>query len=221
MYRNEEYPFMIADVDRLIVGLDCGLECKTASAYNAEKWMDGKIPVHYLLQCYHYMAVTGKRNWYIAVLILGVGFQYAKIEWDDEVINNLIRIEKDFWVNNVLAEKMPDPDGSKVADGVIAEYFKKSIAQSILLHGFDEKLMRRQELLEVIERMETEKRQIEQELKLYMGEAEIAENEKYRVSWKTVETSKIDTKRLKEERPEIYLQYSKPSEYRRFTVKAA
>lgn len=40
---------MIADVDRLIVGEDAGLECKTASAYNADKWADGNIP----LPCQH------------------------------------------------------------------------------------------------------------------------------------------------------------------------
>ena len=60
MYRSKEHPFMIADVDRLVVGEDAGLECKTASAYNADKWADGNIPLHYVMQCYHYMAVTGK-----------------------------------------------------------------------------------------------------------------------------------------------------------------
>lgn len=65
MYRSMEHPFMIADVDRLVVGEDAGLECKTASAYNADKWKDGEIPLHYIMQCYHYMAVTGKRTWYI------------------------------------------------------------------------------------------------------------------------------------------------------------
>ena len=41
MYRSKEHPFMIADVDRLVAGEDAGLECKTASAYNADKWTDG------------------------------------------------------------------------------------------------------------------------------------------------------------------------------------
>ena len=44
MYRSKEHPFMIADVDRLVIGEDAGLECKTASAYSADKWDDGKIP---------------------------------------------------------------------------------------------------------------------------------------------------------------------------------
>ena len=70
MYRSEEHPFMLADVDRLVVGQDAGLECKTASAFNADKWKDGQIPAHYLVQCYHYMAVTGRKEWYIAFRLL-------------------------------------------------------------------------------------------------------------------------------------------------------
>ena len=46
MYKSEEYPFMLADVDRLIVGEDAGLECKTASAFQQDKWKDGAVPAH-------------------------------------------------------------------------------------------------------------------------------------------------------------------------------
>ena len=73
-------------------GEDAGLECKTASAYNADKWKDGIVPMHYLIQCAHYMAVTGKKAWYIAVVILGKAFQFARIERDDAMIANLIAI---------------------------------------------------------------------------------------------------------------------------------
>ena len=62
MYWSETHPFMYADVDRLLVREDAGLECKTVSAYNAGKWENGAIPMHYLMQCIHYMVVTGKRT---------------------------------------------------------------------------------------------------------------------------------------------------------------
>ena len=109
MYRSKEHPFMIADVDRLVVGEDAGLECKTASAYNADKWADGNIPLHYVMQCYHYMAVTGKRVWYIAAIILGREFTYRRLEWDDELIERLISIENNFWNNHVLKGIIPPP----------------------------------------------------------------------------------------------------------------
>ena len=137
------------------------------------------------------------------------------------MIADLRRIEKDFWEDNVLKKKLPEPDGSELADSVIAEYFRTSKAQSVPLAGFDAKLGRRQELAREIAGLETEKRKIEQELKMYLGEAELAENSSYRVSWRAVASSRLDEKRLKEERPEIYAQYQKTIQSRRFTVKAA
>ena len=221
MYYHEDHPFMLADVDRMIVGENAGLECKTASPYMEDRWKDGNVPVHYLIQCHHYMAVCGADAWYIAALILGRGFVYYRIDRDEELISSLIQIETDFWKEHVLKKVLPAPDGSETADKAIAEYFRQSSAVSIPLNGFDKKLERRQELLEVMKRMETEKRRIEQELKLYLGEAEMAENEHFRVSWKSVESSRLDEKRLKEKEPEVYEKYKKAVTSRRFTVKAA
>ena len=221
MFYDESHPFMLADVDRMVVGENAGLECKTASPYMADKWEDGKIPLSYQIQCYHYMSVCNADAWYIAVLIYGREFKYYRLERDEEMLANLIQIEEDFWKNHVLARVMPDPDGSKLADSVIAEDFKKSVPEKILLTGFNEKLNRRQELAGLVAELETEKRLIEQELKLYLGEAEIAENAQYRVSWKAVSSNRLDEKRLKAEKPEVYKQYQKTTQSRRVTVKAA
>ncbi len=222
MYRSVEHPFMIADVDRLVVGEDAGLECKTASAYNADKWADGNIPLHYLMQCYHYMAVTGKRTWYIAAVILGREFTYRKLEWDDELVSRLIAIEDDFWNNHVAKNVIPSPDGSKVCDEVIEQYFHTAKkASTIELVGFDEKLSRREEILGFIAELQEEQKQIEQEVKLFMQDNERANSERYRVTWSNVNSMKLDTTRIKSEKPEIYADYAKASSYRKFTVKAA
>ena len=222
MYRSTEHPFMIADVDRLVVGEDAGLECKTASAYNADKWADGDIPLHYVMQCYHYMAVTGKRVWYIAAVILGREFTYRKLEWDDELIGRLISIEDNFWNNHVVKGIIPPPDGSKVCDEVIQQYFHTAKkASAIKLVGFDEKLRRREEILGFISELQAEQKQIEQEVKLFMQENELASSEAFRVTWKNIDSTKLDAKRIKEEKPELYADYGKVSHSRRFEVKVA
>ena len=82
------------------------------------------------------------------------------------MIDNLIQIERNFWENHVLARNIPDSDGSKVADKVIAEYYKDSVSEVISLIGFNDKLQRRQEVVELIKKLEIEKKQIEQEVKL-------------------------------------------------------
>ena len=89
------------------------------------------------------------------------------------------------------------------------------------LVGFDGKLERRAEILDEIERLQAEQKQIDQEIKMYMKENERAANDHYRISWSSVATTRLDTKQLKEEKPEIYADYTKTTSSRRFTVKAA
>lgn len=221
MFYDESHPFMLADVDRMIVGENAGLECKTVSPYMAEHWKDDKVPLSYQMQCYHYMSVCNADRWYVAALIYGREFKVYTLERDEEIIANLIRLEEDFWNNYVQKRVLPEPDGSKLADSVIAEYYQNADSVIIPLQGFNDKLKRRQELVGLLDKLETEKKQIEQELKIYLGDAEMAENEHYRVSWKNVLTNRIDSTRLKEEEPEIYKRYQKTSQSRRFQVVAA
>ena len=77
-YQSKEHPFMLANVDRLIVGEDAGLECKTTNMMTKTRYDKGDIPASYYAQCMHYMTVTGLKKWYIAVLII-YRFWYAKI----------------------------------------------------------------------------------------------------------------------------------------------
>ncbi len=222
MYRSTEYPFMIADVDRLVIGEDAGLECKTASAYNTDKWKDGNIPLHYIMQCYHYMAVTGKRTWYIAAVILGREFTYRKLVWDDDLIAQMISVEKNFWENHVLPRVLPSPDGSDICNDILNEYFHSARkGSSIKLDGFDDKLKRRAEIMEQIEQLKQEQGMIEQEVKLYMKDNEYASSGNYRISWSSVQSTRLDTKRMKEEQPDIYRDYAVQSVSRRFQVRAA
>lgn len=222
IFYDEERPYMLADADRLIVGQNAGLECKTVSPYSADKWKDGNIPLHYQIQCYHYMSVFNMDTWYIAALVFGRELVIHKITWDDTIINNLRQIEKNFWENNVEKRILPQPDGSEVSDKLILETFGNAdVGNIIQLSGFKEKLVRRSELTELIDKMDTEKKQIEQELKMYLGTAEGAEGEGYRVSWKNILSNRVDSERLKKEQPGIYAAYLKPVNSRRLNIKTA
>lgn len=222
MYRSVSHPFMIADVDRMISGEDAGLECKTANAFQAEQWKDGAIPPHYLIQCLHYLAVTGKSVWYLAVVILGREFQYRKITRNEEILNRLIAVEQQFWNRYILAKKIPEPDGSPACDEVLGQVFQKAReGDEIPLIGFDGKLARREQLLKTMEELEKEQRQIEQEVKLYLRNHESAISEHYRVRWSNVDTRRLDTGRLKVEKPELYQEFLKVTSSRRLQIQAA
>ena len=59
--RSRAHPFMLANVDRVVVGENAGLEIKTAGVSQYKKWQDDDVPDSYYCQCLHYMAVTGAK----------------------------------------------------------------------------------------------------------------------------------------------------------------
>ena len=99
LLQSEEHPFMLANLDGVCDAPEygtCIFEAKTASAFKAGEWEDS-IPDAYQLQIQHYMAVTGYKAAYIAVLIGGNNFKWKCVERDDELISMLIQLESDFW----------------------------------------------------------------------------------------------------------------------------
>lgn len=217
LLQHPEHEFMIANLDRVIVGEDAFLECKTTNSYGKSEWEDG-IPLHYELQCLHYMAVGGFDYCYIACLIGNEKFIWYKIERDEDTIGNLIQIEKTFWKENVLKEVAPDPDGSDACTEIIKKKYDFSIPESIeLATGYLEKLKRRDELEECIKEMDKEKKQIDQEIQIEMKEFERAIVGDRIITWKSQNRTTIDSSKLKEDG--LYDTYAKSSSSRVFKVK--
>ena len=222
VYYNEEQPCLLADFDRLIIGERAGLECKTVNAYSADKWKDGNIPIHYQMQCQHYLAVSGFDCWYIAALIFGREFVVRRIDRDEGLIRTLVSIEEHFWEENVQKRQAPPPDGTKEYTEELGKlYAQADREREVQLAGFEERLARREEIGALIEKLSKEKEQIDQQIKCRMQSATHAAAGGYRISWGSVESSRVDTALLKAKFPEQYSQCLRKSSYRKFTVKAA
>lgn len=219
IYENEKHPIMLADFDRLIVGEKAGLECKTVSPYSADKWSDGKIPMHYQMQVQHYLAVSGYDCWYIAALIFGRDFIIRKIERDEELINNLIVIEENWWEKHIVENTIPEPDGSTVYTKLLNEYYHSDRDKTVKLYGMDKTLERRGEIDSLIKKLNIEKEAIDQRIKINLEDASYGETEKYKVSWIDTVQNRIDSKKLKAENPDIYNGYLNEVHSKRFTVK--
>ena len=118
---------------------------------------------------------------------------------------------------------LPSPDGSKGADELIQRYFHSKTGVETRLVGLDEQIARRNELAALVKKLQTEQKTIEQELKMYLGkeQAQIGISDKFRVTWTTFETQRIDTERLKKEKPEIYRDYTKVQTSSRLSIQAA
>jgi len=223
MLQHPEYPFMIADIDRWVVGENAGLECKTTSVLNRTKFSQGEFPPNYYVQCMHYMAVTGAERWYLAVLVLNKAFHVFTIERDDAEIQALIAAEKDFWENHVMKQIPPAPDGSEATSEIIKQLFPEARQrEEVALYGHEEKMQQYLELDARVKELTQERDAIKQELQLALADAEIGRAQGYIVEWKNQVRQTLDTKKLKSEHEEIYEKYLKPAQtVRMFKIKEA
>ncbi len=219
--RHPEYPFMIANVDRLIVGRKEGLECKTASEHLKDEWKNDEVPAQYLIQCQHYMAITGFDSWWVAVLIGGNKFIYKKIERDEEIIQYLIEIELNFWNNHVLKKNPPMFDGSDASSELLkALYPTAKFDEEIELPPDASDLIAKYEQAKQEEAEAAERRkEAENQLKAMLGDYERAFAGDRVVTWKNIVSHRVDVKLLKAKYPEIYQEVAKESISRRFSIK--
>lgn len=224
LLQSEEHPFMLANLDGVcndpLYG-DCIFEAKTASAFKANEWEDS-IPDEYMLQIQHYMAVTGYKAAYIAVLIGGNTFRWRLVERDEELIAMLIELETRFW--GYVKNGTPPPiDGSEACARYLAEKYSESIANKTVELPFEvEKLFKDYNAAcEKLDKITEEKQLAENKLKQLLGNNEVGTIGGNIVSWKSISQERLDTKTLKSEHPTLYKKYANKTSYRRFTVKSA
>ena len=219
--QSDEYPYLLANIDREIVGLDAGLECKTANAFKANEWDGDNVPDAYYIQCQHYMAVTGKSSWWIACLVGGNTFYYKEIKRNEEVIAAIIDTGAAFW-ELVKNKTMPAPDDTKQCENALKKLYQKSNGQSVELPAnYGNMIIDYLEIKNQLSELETKKRGIENVMKDFLKDNEKATYGEHYVSWKSTKPREtFDAKAFKDDYPELHKQYIKIGELsRRFEVK--
>ena len=87
------------------------------------------------------------------------------------------------------------------------------------IHELESTIRELQELRRMKEKLENEISNLEDIIKSEMGEREQMTAGAYRIDWKTVVTSRIDTAALKKALPEIAERFMKQTTTRRFCVR--
>lgn len=234
-WRNDKYPHLHANIDRKVVGMKAGVECKLTSELNAKKYADGEFPDRFYAQCVEYLAVTEFEKWYLAVLIYGKGikiYQMTRIpndvvpEWceasvyvSDEEIEALVKATGDFWNNYVLTNTPPMADGSASTSNTLKTIYPESNGETVSLVAFESDLEQYKHLASLEEDYKKMKEEVANKIKGYMQDASKGETEKFRVSWTSSVRSTFDHKRFAKENPHIDLSgYYKETPTRTFKI---
>lgn len=216
---NPDYPFAHANVDRLIVGEDAGLEIKTTTSLNLKQFKNGEFPATYYAQCVHYMAVTGAKRWYLAVLILGRELKTFCIERDEAEICALMSAEAEFWAL-VKAGTPPAADGEKSTTEAISTIYsdggKDDCAE---LFAYESDLSQYMALGNQIKDLKKLQDSCANKVKAYLGNTSRGESLGFSVNWAPAQRSTFDVQAFAKDHPSVDLsRYYKTSTYRTFKV---
>ncbi|HJC23251.1 MAG TPA: YqaJ viral recombinase family protein [Candidatus Eisenbergiella merdavium] len=241
MFFHPLFPFMLADVD-FFIGYPDGsmgiLECKTTGYHGREKWEHDSVPVNYEYQGRHYMAVMNLNRVVFACLYGNNenDFIIREMERDLEIEENLIQEEEYFWKENV--QNKTEPPYTEKPDLVlesIRKHYGPADADAAAVKLGRSHIMELENYL----RLKEEKAKLEKQVKRLdeqMKEAcfGIVEemgvsckgiirdgSREYVITYNPVYRTGIDKnglKKLETQHPDIYEDYVKVSESRRFSV---
>lgn len=218
-FLNSQYPTAIANIDREIIGEDAGLEIKTTDTLNMKKFRCGEYPENYYAQMVHYLAVTGKQRWYLAVLIGNREFKWFTLERDEAEIAALMTAEAEFW-KLVKMDISPAVDGTAATTRTIGAIYANSddsVIADLTAHKAD--IARYIELGNQIKELEEQREEAANRVKEFLGECCGGDCEGYKVSWKSQTRRTFDSKKFAKENPDVDLSgYYKESITRTFRV---
>lgn len=120
MLASREHPWMLASLDAL--SSDGGVvEAKTTTSAFIDEWLDAfgqdRVPIPYLLQVQWQLKVSGRAHGWVACLVLDTReFLYRRVERDEYLIDQLVRMGHDFWHHHVTTQVAPplDPGAESV-----------------------------------------------------------------------------------------------------------
>lgn len=217
---NPDIPFAHANVDRLVIGEDAGLECKTTSQLNLSTFKHGDYPANYYVQCMHYMMVTGAKKWYLAVLVYSKGFFVFEIKRDEDEINALRDAEKTFWEQFVEKEEPPEPDGKYATSDALNHVYSPDGTELYAKTEIDCEIDRLSELKQQKSELEDKIKASENKIKAFMGDAETLKGTNFICTWKVQNRSPYDYEKIFKENPELdESKYRKTSSSRVFRMK--
>jgi putative phage-type endonuclease len=207
---HPQYDFISCELDNIIVGTEELVEIKTVNARAWKEWADPDvIPGYVIVQVMLQLGLSGRKVGWVFCLCGGSQEVEKRIEFDQELYDNLVAKMVEFW-KMVQDETPPEPTAED--SKTLVDIYPRSGEDYQLVESLNTAIARRQELSGQIESMKEELKLVENQIKAVIGEALGIKTSQYVVSWKTQESTRLDTDAVKA--AGMYEKFSKTSSTR-------
>ncbi len=223
MCQSIERPWAFVSLDGEVKdGPEWGvLEFKTAR--DSRDWADG-VPAYYLTQVAHYLSVTGRRFADVAVFFrdscefaeyrvttIDGPAQYHHETLDAEDMQAISSAVDEFWHGYVEADVMPALMGTDGEARELAQWHREAGGEYVTpTEDATEAISAYQQAAADEKSARARKLAAANQIKAAIGDNKGMITDVCRVTWSRGTSTKLDTKRLKEERPEVVEAYSVP-----------
>lgn len=198
---------------------DVIVEAKLTGGYGYRKH-DG-LPLNWQAQVQTYMHLGQVERAIVAVCVAGIRLDVHEVIYDERACDLLFELAADF-VALLQKGECPPPDGSPSARAALVERFpRQEPGRKYRLTGFEWETAKQLKLLREQQReVERQIVELENRVKACDPEAEtfIDPFDNTFATWKEVVSRKLDTKLLREERPELADLFTRETTYRRFLI---
>jgi len=204
--RHPDYPHFGATPDFLI-GKDALLEVKTAGINAGRNFGEAGsdfVPDQYLCQVMWQMFVTGRKKGFLAVLIAGQDYREYDIPYSEEMVRRMVFHASKFWGEYIQAETPPPISGAEPDTERLRSQHPlddgSMIAASPEMEDIAAELGN---LLEAQSNLDLEVEKRKNQLREFMGDAQVMTSIHGNFTWKTGETLGVDWKALTKEAPDL------------------
>lgn len=222
--QHDQFDFMIANIDGEVLDPSRNgrgvLEIKTTSEWNKKEWEGDHVPVAYMAQIQHYLAVTGYEYAYIACLIGGNKLRHWIIDRDDFVINQIIEAEREF-MRMVEEGIAPEIGGGQSESDYLAVTYPNGTEEELSMPEPLEKLaVEYSDLQGQTKLIDARMKEIKNKIRLEAKEIGKLKGYSLVINMPTVSKTLFDSKAFANDHPDLYNQYkTKTSTYRDFKIK--
>lgn len=217
---HPNYDFIGAHLDRRVNGKKKLVEIKTATSFSAKEFgTEGtaEVPLHYLAQCAHYMAVTDVDQTDLVVALLDKrDIKIYTIDRDEHLEKVLLEKEASFW-ELVLSNTAPKP---QTLDDINQMYREANQSSIVAPPEVEEELRELAAIKEELKDMKKQAEDKEKAIKAYLANNEILTDVtgKKIASWKNQTSRRFDSKAFRDIHPDLFEAFSKQGESRVFRL---
>lgn len=216
---HKDFPWMRATIDGLALnGEECLYEAKATSGW---AWREG-TPDHVMVQIQHCLEVCDLEKCWLAVLRGDrMALQVEEVARDREIGQAIIVAEEAFWSRYVVPRVSPPALGTLSEEQSLRAAFSEAVEEEgVELDPGAEVLLTQYRLAKAqVKEREKAAKVAQNTLMAMLGKVEVGRiNGIDQVTWRAVETQRVDIPALRKAEPELVERFTKISKSRRFLV---